>query len=80
VFDVIPVSFEIDGKTTNNPLGQSGNQITGNLPRSQGECTYSPATESCFIRNQIQIEYAPLSVEALSTVLTEKKNVKMDVR
>lgn len=73
VFDVIPVSFEIDGKTTNNPLGQSGNQITGNYHVVKGNARILQQLKSCFIRNQIQIEYAPLSVEALSTVLTEEE-------
>ncbi|HOH54821.1 MAG TPA: cell division FtsA domain-containing protein, partial [Paludibacteraceae bacterium] len=73
VFDVIPVSFEIDGKTTNDPLGQSGNQITGNYHVVKGNARILQQLKSCFIRNQIQIEYAPLSVEALSTVLTEEE-------
>jgi cell division protein FtsA len=73
VFDVIPVSFEIDGKTTNDSLGQSGNQITGNYHVVKGNARILQQLKSCFIRNQIQIEYAPLSVEALSTVLTEEE-------
>jgi cell division protein FtsA len=73
VFDVFPVSFEIDGKTINDPLGQSGNQITGNYHIVKGNARILQQLKSCFIRNQIQIEYAPLSVEALSTVLTEEE-------
>lgn len=71
VFDVIPVSYILDGKRMDDPVGQRATQITANYHVIYGSSIIKSELERCFDRTGIVLEYSPLTVEALSTVLLD---------
>ncbi len=71
IFEAIPLSFELDGKIIENPIGQTGKQITANYQLIIGDSLIKTKLEDCFDRTGIHIETTPLAIEALSTVLLE---------
>jgi cell division protein FtsA len=73
VFDVIPVSYVLDGKTMDDPVGQTATQITATYHVVFGSSIIKSELERCFDRTGIVLEYSPLSIEALSTVVLEEQ-------
>lgn len=73
LYEVIPVSYLLDGKRMDDPVGQKGNQITANYHVVFGNSSIKTELERCFDRTGIVLEYSPLAVEALSTVVFEEK-------
>jgi cell division protein FtsA len=73
VFDVIPVSYVLDGKTMDDPVGQTAIQITATYHVVFGSSIIKSELERCFDRTGIVLEYSPLSIEALSTVVLEEQ-------
>lgn len=71
VFDVIPLSYYLDGVCMDEPAGQQGVQITANYHVVYGHAIIKSELERCFDRTGIRLEYCPLAIEALSTVLLE---------
>jgi cell division protein FtsA len=71
VFDVIPMSYILDGKRMDEPVGERAAQITANYHVVYGSSIIKTELERCFDRTGIVLEYSPLTVEALSTVLLE---------
>lgn len=71
IFEVHPLSYELDGKVIENPIGKSGKQITGHYQLIIGDSSIKIKLEDCFDRTDIAIENTPLGIEALSTVLLE---------
>ncbi len=71
VFDVIPVSYILDGRRQDDPVGQAAVQITANYHVVVGNAIIKSELERCFDRTGIVLEYTPLAVEALSTVVLE---------
>jgi cell division protein FtsA len=71
VFDVIPVSYMLDGKREDEPVGLSAVQITANYHVVIGNAIIKSELERCFDRTGIVLEHTPLAVEALSTVVLE---------
>jgi len=71
IFDVIPVSYTLDGKSMEDPVGQSGIQIKANYHVVYGNSIIKTELERCFDRTGIVLEYSPLAVEALSTVVLD---------
>ena len=72
VFDVILVSYSLDGKRIDEPVGQSGVQISATYHVIFGNAIILSELERCFDRTGIVLEYNPLAVEALSTVVIEE--------
>lgn len=71
VFDVIPVSYFLDGVRQDEPIATRANQITANYNVIYGNEKINTELERCFDRTGIEIEFKPLSIEAISTVVLE---------
>ena len=71
VFDVIPVSYTVDGKKMDDPVGQTARNITANYNVVIGNSIIKAELERCFDRTGVVMEYNPLAVQALSTVILE---------
>ncbi len=72
VFDVIPVSYFIDGKRMDEPVGQKANQIIANYHVVTGNVIVKSELDRCFDRTGIILEFSPLAAESLSTVVIEE--------
>jgi cell division protein FtsA len=72
IFEVIPVSYILDGKSIDEPVGNKANQITANYHVILGNTIIKSELERCFDRTGIVLEYSPLAAEALSTVVFEE--------
>jgi len=72
VYEVIPVSYLLDGKRMDEPVGHKANQITANYHVVFGNSIIKSELERCFDRTGIVLEYSPLTAEALSTVVLEE--------
>ena len=73
IYDVIPVSYTLDGKRMDEPVGQNANQITAKYNIIYGHSIIKSELERCFDRTGIILEYNPLTVESLSTVVLEEQ-------
>lgn len=73
VFDIIPLSYYLDGKRMDEPVDKKGSQITANYHVIFGHVIIKTELERCFDRTGIRLEYCPLAIEALSTVLLEEQ-------
>lgn len=71
VFEVTPVSYVLDGRSMEDPIGHTASQITANYHVVFGNSIIKSELERCFDRTGIVLEYSPLAVEALSTVVLE---------
>jgi cell division protein FtsA len=72
IFDVIPVSYLLDGIKMDEPVGHKAYQITANYLVVIGNSIIKSELERCFDRTGIVLEYSPLSAEALSVVVFEE--------
>ena len=72
IFEVIPVSYILDGKSIDEPVGHKANQITATYHVVFGSTIIKSELERCFDRTGIVLEYSPLATEALSTVVFEE--------
>lgn len=73
IFDIIPISYSLDGQRMDEPVGQAAVQISANYNIIFGNTLIRTELERCFDRTGIVLEHSPLSAEALSTVLTEEQ-------
>lgn len=73
VFDIFPVSYLLDGKNMDEPVGQEAIQITATYNVVYGNDTIISELERCFDRTGIVMEYTPLAIEALSTVVLDDR-------
>lgn len=73
VFDIIPVSYYLDGVCMDEPAGQAGSQIKGNYNVVVGNPLVMENLGGFIDRTGLVLEYSPLAVEALSTVLLDDK-------
>jgi cell division protein FtsA len=73
LYEVIPVSYLLDGKRIDDPVGHKANQITADYHVVFGHLNIKTELERCFDRTGIVLEYSPLAAEALSTVVLEEK-------
>lgn len=73
IYDVIPVSYTLDGKRMDEPVGQNANQITAKYNIIYGHSIIKSELERCFDRTGIILEYNPLTVESLSTIVLEEQ-------
>lgn len=73
VFDVIPVSYTVDGIVMDDPIGQNASQISATYNVVYGNSIIKSELERCFDRTGIVLEYSPLAAEALSTVVLEEQ-------
>jgi cell division protein FtsA len=73
VFDVIPVSYLVDGKRMDEPVGQKASQIIGNYHVVVGNAIIKSELDRCFDRTGIVLEYNPLAAECLATVVIEEQ-------
>ncbi|MEI7504621.1 MAG: cell division protein FtsA [Paludibacter sp.] len=74
IFDIIPISYFLDNKRTDEPIGKNGSQITGNYHLVIGNSLINEKIEGCFDRTGLLLEHTPTAVEALSTVLLEEED------
>lgn len=72
IFDTLPVSYFLDGKRMDEPIGKKAHQITANYQLIIGSTIIESELERCFDRTGIMMEFNPLAIEALSTVLLEE--------
>jgi cell division protein FtsA len=72
VYDVIPVAYVLDGIRLDEPVGQTAVQITATYNVFYGNVIIKNELDRCFDRTGIILEYSPLAVEALSTVVLEE--------
>jgi len=78
IFEIIPVSYVVDGERIDDPVGQSAIQITADYNVIYGNSIIKSEIERCFDRTGgVILEYTPLAVEALSTVLLEEEEKKI---
>lgn len=73
VYEVIPISYMLDGKRMDDPEGQNANQITAKYNIIFGHSIIKSELERCFDRTGIVLEYKPLTVDSLSTVVLEEQ-------
>lgn len=73
VFDVIPLSYYIDGKRQDEPEGMKALQIQANYNVIYGNVHIQKKLDDCFDRTGKTIEFSTVSVEALSAVVTEEE-------
>ena len=73
VYDVIPVSYTVDGKLMDDPVGQNARNIIANYNVVVGNSIIKAELERCFDRTGVLIEHNPLAIHALSTVLLEEQ-------
>lgn len=71
VFDIIPLSYSLDGTRLDEPVGKKATQITANYNVVYGQKIIKSELERCFDRTGIVLGYSPLAIEAISTVLLE---------
>lgn len=71
IFDVIPVSYLLDGKKMDDPVGHSASQISATYHVIFGNSIIKTELERCFDRTGIVLGYSPLVAEAISTVVLE---------
>lgn len=73
VFDIIPLSYTLDGKETDDPTGKKGNELIGRYNVIVGSIYIKAELNRCFERALpiSLLNYTPLAVEALSTVLLD---------
>lgn len=74
IFDIIPASYFIDGKRMDEPSGENASQIIGNYNLVTGSSNIKIQRDRCFEKTGLVLEYTPLEVQALSTVLMEDKD------
>jgi len=72
IFEIIPVSYLLDGKSMDEPVGHKANQITARYQVVFGNSIIKTELERCFDRTGIVLEYSPLAAEALATVVFEE--------
>ena len=72
IYEVIPVSYLLDGKRMDEPVGHKANQIIANYHVVSGNSIIKSELERCFDRTGIVLEYSPLTADALSTVVFEE--------
>jgi cell division protein FtsA len=75
IFDVIPLSYYVDDQRMDDPVDQKGYQILANYHVISGNAIIRAELERCFDRTGISLEYCPLTVEALSTVLLDEQEL-----
>ncbi len=71
LYELIPVSYIIDGKQMDDPVGQTAKQISASYNVVVGNSVIKTELERCFDRTGVLMEYNPLAIEALSTVVLE---------
>ncbi len=74
VFETIPVSYTVDGKLMDDPVGQNARQITATYNIVVGNSIIKAELERCFDRTGVVMEYNPLAIQALSTVVLEEQD------
>lgn len=74
VFDITLCSYLVNGVRKDEPIGLPASQITGNYKVVTGNDIIKKELNRCFDRTGIVVEYTPLSVEALSTVLLDDQD------
>jgi cell division protein FtsA len=79
IFDVIPVSYLLDGKRMDEPVGQSAVQVSATYNVIFGNSIIKSELERCFDRTGIVLEYHPLAAEALATVVLEEQEREVGV-
>jgi cell division protein FtsA len=74
VYQVVPASYDVDGKRLDDPVGQTAIQITANYHIVYANSIVKSEIERCFDRTGgVILEHTPLAVEAISTVVTEEQ-------
>ncbi|MDD2995423.1 MAG: cell division protein FtsA [Paludibacter sp.] len=73
VYDVIPVSYELDGVKHDDPVGQKGTQISGKYTIIYGSALIEHGVERCFDRTGLKVEHTVTAIEALSTAVLEEE-------
>jgi cell division protein FtsA len=76
VFDVIPASYNLDGKRLDDPVGQTAVQITAGYHVIVGNSIIKSELERCFDRTGFVLEYCPLAAEAISTVVFDEQDLE----
>ncbi len=69
VFDVIPLSYNLDEEEMDDPVGKKGIHLSATYNVIYGALIVYEKLEGIFDRNELYCDHKPLSVEALSTVL-----------
>jgi len=75
-FQIIPVKYQLDEEYLTNPVGKKGVQITGYYNVVIGNKLIKERFDGCFDRTGITVEYSPLAIESLATVLVEEDERK----
>ncbi|MDD3077680.1 MAG: cell division protein FtsA [Paludibacter sp.] len=75
IYDIIPLNYELDGHTTNEPINQTATQITGHYNVIYGSEVIALGIDKCFDRTLgIVLDHAPLSIEALSAAVLDESD------
>ncbi|MEI8086838.1 MAG: cell division protein FtsA, partial [Paludibacter sp.] len=74
IFDIVPLTYHLDGKRLEDPVGKTGSQITANYNLVIGNSLINENLKGCFDRTGLRTEHTPTAVEALSTVLLEEED------
>lgn len=72
VYDVIPLSYELDGKRMDDPVGKQGTQIIGRYNVVYGNTLIAEKLEGCIERTGKLIEYRCLAADALATAVLDE--------
>lgn len=76
VFETIPVSYTVDGKKMDDPVGQNASRISANYNVVVGNSIIKAELIRCFDRTGVVMEYNPLAAQALSTVVLDDNDRK----
>lgn len=74
IFDTIPLTYELDGTSMDEPVGKKGVQISATYTVVYGNRIVNERIDRCFDRTGLPIEYSPISSECLSGVLLSDKD------
>ncbi|MBN2766239.1 MAG: cell division protein FtsA [Paludibacteraceae bacterium] len=74
IYDIIPLSYELDGVNFDDPVGQKGTQISGKYNLIYGNSIIENNLKRCYERTGLNLESTFLSIEALSTAVLEEED------
>lgn len=72
IFEVIPLSYNLDGVVMDDPEGKTGKQLIGKYNVVYGNKLIAEKLEGCLERTTKIIEYRCLSVDALGTAVLDE--------
>ena len=75
VFDVIPVSYQLDGRVWDNPVGQNAYEVVGQYNVIVGSSKITRNLTGCFDRTGLMLShYSPIVIEAVGAAVLDDED------